>query len=75
MNYNMVPGLVLRRARLCHRLVPLFCALEVPVDIYDHSAIVEKPMADQFTSGELYICNIRHSSYGCNNVPGIFFLA
>ena len=47
MHQDVIPGLVLRRFRARHRLVPLLGILEVRIDIDNDAAIVEQPVAER----------------------------
>ncbi len=63
MNQNMVPGLIFRGSRSCDRFVPLARRLKSRIDIDDYTAIVEKPVMNQVTDGELRPDDSRYCSH------------
>ena len=50
---DVVPRLVARRAGAGYLLVPILGAAKEGVDVEDHTAVVEEPMVDQLSGGEL----------------------
>ncbi len=58
-NQYVIPGFILWRLRGCHLAIPLFCTLEIKVNIIDQAAIVKALVFNLLSDKKLNVQTFR----------------